>query len=190
MMTSPSGQGILTAFSRITVAAPTSSSTVLPLAASPTSNPPICASLASPDMMCINASRDSDLVKSSRRQSFSRISCRGTDMSIYSSDEVSFDYLRPRRCGGDEGGRTLPKFIPIHLPHMLHQSLHRLRLRQRHDASAKSTTGHACPINSLHLHRLTRQKIQLRRADFIVIAQRLMARHHQLSHLFILLPSQ
>src|SRR5258706_8070174 len=31
-------------------------------------------------MMCINASRDSDLVRSSRRQSFSRISCRGKDI--------------------------------------------------------------------------------------------------------------
>jgi hypothetical protein len=43
----------------MTVAAPTSSSTVVPFAASPTSNPPICASDASPDMMWLNASRAS-----------------------------------------------------------------------------------------------------------------------------------
>ena len=65
-----------TLFSRMTVAAPTSSSTVVPLAASPTSSPPICASDASPDMMRSNASRASARVRSSRRQSFRRMSRR------------------------------------------------------------------------------------------------------------------
>src|SRR5437867_11811513 len=59
-----------------------------------------------------------------------------------------FHDFRPGRRRGYIRGRTLPKSIPIRLPHMLDQSLHRLRLRQRNNASAKTSSSHPRSIHS------------------------------------------
>src|SRR5258706_6840285 len=165
MTTSLVSQGMAMAFSRMTVAAPTSSSTVLPLAAKPTSKPPICASLARPDMMCMNASRDSARVRSSRRQSLSRISCSGTDMGSLRFAGALFDDLSPGGGGGDEGGRGFAEFFAIGALHVLDEGVDGAGLGQGDDAAAETAAGHAGAVDGFDLHRLDREEIELGCAD-------------------------
>src|SRR5689334_10240278 len=103
-------------------------------------------------MISSNAERASSRVKSSRRESFSRMS-RTLVIRLFQDG-------RALSCSGRENGRLDVEPGREGLFQMLRQRLDPARLGQRDDASTEPAAGHARTIHAPHFHRFYLEKIQ------------------------------